>query len=150
MSGGKLPVLQQRMQGGGKGKQPQGVGHGGAGFAHLLGHLLLRQAVLLHEHTVASGFFHGVQVLPLEVFDQAQLHDLAVVRLDNDDRDLAEARQLGGPPAPFPGNDLIITGGEAAHGQRLDHPVLPDGIGQVGQRLVVKAFPGLFEPGLHL
>ena len=44
-----------------------------------------------------------VEVFPLEVFDQAQLQHLPVVRLDDDHRHLPAAGQLGGPPAALRG-----------------------------------------------
>ena len=34
------------------------------------------------------GLFHWVQILPLQVFNQRQLHDGFVVGLDDDDRNL--------------------------------------------------------------
>ena len=80
--------LQQQVHRVGQGQQAQGVGHGGAGLAHPLGDLLLGEAVLLHQGAVAGGLLNGVQILPLEVFNQAQLHHRAVVRLDDDRRDL--------------------------------------------------------------
>ena len=84
MTGGELALLQQGPDGVGQGQQPQGVGHGGTGLAHLLGGLLLGEAVLLDQGLVTQGLFHGVQVLPLEVLDETQLHDFPVVGLDDD------------------------------------------------------------------
>lgn len=109
MAGGELALLQQQVYRVGKGQQPQGVGNGGAGLAHPLGRLLLGETVFAHEHLVAVGLFNRVQILPLEVFDQAQLHHLAVVGLNDDGGDFAQARQLGGPPAALPGDDLVVA-----------------------------------------
>ena len=92
-------------------QQPHGVGDSGAGFSHLPGHFLLGQAEFLHQGLVALGLLHGIQILPLEIFDQTQLHGLAVVGLDDDDRDLVQTCLPGGPPAALAGDDLIIPGG---------------------------------------
>ena len=97
MAGGELALLQQQVYRVGKGQQPQGVGNGGAGLAHPLGHLLLGETVFAHEHLVAVGLFNRVQILPLEVLNEAELHHLAVVGLDDDGRDFAQARQRRSP-----------------------------------------------------
>ena len=133
VSGGKMAIHQHFPHDGGQGGEPQGVGNGGAGLAHPLGHLFLRHGVVGKKHQIALGFLHGIQVLPLEVFNQAQLHDLLVVGLNDDRRDLHQPRQLGGPPAALPGDDLIVAGGQAADGKGLDNAVLPDGVGQIHQ-----------------
>lgn len=54
------------------------------------------------------------------------------------------------PPAALAGNDLVIAGGQTADRQGLDDTVDADGFGQIGQRLLVKALPGLVQPRLHL
>ena len=131
-------------------QQPQGIGDGGAGLAHALGHLLLGEAVLLHEGLVAPGLLGGVQVLPLEVLNEADLHDLPVVGLNDDRRNLIQARLLGRPPAALPGDDLVVARGQAAHRHRLDHAVDADGVRQIGQGLRIKALPGLIQSRLHL
>ena len=94
MAGGELFLLHRLQEVLREGQQPQGVGDGGAGLAHALGHLLLGEAVLLHEGLVAPGLFGRVQVLSLEVLDQAQLHHFAVIRLDDDCRHLRQPASL--------------------------------------------------------
>ena len=121
-----------------------------AGLAHLPGHLLLSEAVFLHQSAVAPGLLGGIQVLPLEILDESQLHHLAVVRLDDDGGHLPEPGGLGRPPPPLPGDNLVVAGGQPAHRQGLNDSVDPDGLGQVGQSLLVKALPGLVQSGLHL
>ena len=78
-----------------EGQQPQGIGDGRPGFSHPIRHLFLGEAVFLHQHLIAPGLFGRVQVLSLEVLDQAQLHHFAVIRLDDDCRHLRQAGQLG-------------------------------------------------------
>ena len=150
MTGGEAAFLQKQVDGVGQGQQPEGVGHGGPGLAHPLGHLILGESILVHQDFIAVGFFDGVQVLPLEVFNEAQFHDGAVIGLDDDGGHLMEPGQLGRPPAAFPGDDLIVAGREAADGERLDDAMGADGVGQIGQALVVKAFAWLLETGLYL
>ena len=150
MSAGQLALLHQRAHLVRQVQQPQGVGHGAAGLAHPLGGLLLGQAVLLHQRAVALRLLHGVQVLPLEVLDHGQLHGLAVVGLDDHHRHLTQTRHPGGTPAALAGDDLIVSGLQLPHRQRLDDAVLPDGIRQIGQRVRVELLPGLGGAALHL
>ena len=103
MSGGQAAVLYQGHQVLGQIQQPQGVGHGGAGFSHALGHLLLGQAVLRHQGLIPPGLLGGIQVLPLEIFDQTQLHDLPVVRFNDNGGDLVQSGLLGRPPPALAG-----------------------------------------------
>ena len=109
MPGGEVALLDEPLDLLGEGQKAHDVGDGGAGSAHPLGGFLLGQAVVLDKGAVACGFLHRVQVLPLEVFDQAQLHDHAVVGLDDDGWDLGKARHAGGPPPAFSGDDLVVA-----------------------------------------
>ena len=112
--------------------------------------------VLVDKGAVARRFLHGVQVLPLEVFDHGQLGGLAVIGLDDGDGDLAEACQTGGPPAAFTGDDLVVAIGQFPYGQRLHHTVQGNGIRQRLQFLRVKVLAWLtgiwlyFMNGQHL
>ena len=149
MARGQRFFLQFFLNGGLQLQQPQGVGDGAAGFADALGGLLLGHVVLLGQGLIPHGLLHGIQVLPLEVLDHGQLGGLPVVGLDDRHRHLLQACQPGSTPAAFAGNDLIVPGGQLPHGQRLDDAVFPDGIRQLGQRLLVKVLPGLGGIALH-
>ena len=109
MAGGEVALLNEPLDLLGQGQQPHGVGHRGAGFAHPVGGLLLGQAVVLDEAPVSRGLLHGVQVLPLEIFNEAQLHHLSVVGFDDGGGDFLQPRHAGRPPAALPGDDLIIA-----------------------------------------
>ena len=150
MAGGEGALLHEGQHLVGQGQQAQGVGDSGAALAHLLGHLLLGETVLLHQGAVAPGLLGGVQVLPLEVFDQAQLHHLPVVRLDDNGGDLLEPGGLGRPPPALAGDNLVVAAGQAADGEGLNDAVDPDGFRQVVQRPPFKPLPGLIQPRLHL
>ena len=77
-----------------------------------------------------GGFLHGVQILPLEVFNHGQLSGLAVVGFHDDYRHFLQACQSGGPPAAFTSNDLIVARGQLPHGEGLDDAVFRNGIRQ--------------------
>lgn len=74
-------------------QEPQGIGHGAAGLADPLRSLFLGHVIGLNQGLESGGFFHGVQVLSLEVFNHGQLGGLAVVGLHDDDGNLLQARQ---------------------------------------------------------
>ena len=150
MTGREISLLDEPLDLLREGQQAHGVGHGGAGLAHPMGGLLLGEAILLDEGPVTGGLFHGVQVLTLEVFDEADLHDLPVVGLDDQGRNFQQARHPGGPPAAFTGDDLVIARGQAPHRQGLQNPVLTDGLGKFCQGFFVKMFSGLVQARFHL
>ena len=150
MAGGQDALLQKAHHLGGQGQEPQGVGDGWPGFAHLLGHLLLGQAVFLHQGLIALGFLHRVQVLPLKVFNEADFHNFFIVRLDDDHGNLTEACVFRGPPAAFSGDDLVVAGGQTADGKGLDDSMDTDGVSQLCQGFRVEALPGLIQTRLHL
>ena len=131
-------------------QKTKGIGHSRTGFAYLLGGILLGQAVFLHQGLVTQGFFHGVQVLALEIFNQCQLHGLFIIGFDDHSRNLPQVCQSCGTPAAFTGDDLVITAGGFPDGQGLDHTVDPDGFRQGGQFLFVKVLTGLVGVGFYL
>ena len=150
MAGGELVLLYQLPDSRRQVQKPQGVGHGAAGLAHPAGGLLLGHMIGFNQGLEAGCFLHGVQILPLEVFNHGQLRGLAVVRLHDDDGNFLQACHPGGPPAALTGDDLIVAGGEPAHGQGLDNTVLLNGGGQLRQRRLVKVLTGLGGAALHL
>jgi hypothetical protein len=76
--------------------------------------------------------FERRQVLPLEVLDQRQLHDLRVVGLPQDHRQLPEAHLHRGVVPPLAGDDLIAAA-FLTDDQRLDHALLGNRRHQLGQ-----------------
>ena len=150
VTAGELALSHQFGGSRGEGQQAQGVGHGAAGFAHPLGSLLLGHVVGLNQGLEPGGLLHGVQVLPLEVFDHGQLGGLAVIGLHDNDGHFLKARQPRSPPAPFSGDDLIVAGGQLPDGKRLDDTVLSDGVGQFCQGCLVKVLARLGGTAFHL
>ena len=150
MTGGEPVLLHQLGHRGGEIQQPEGIGDGAAGLAHTLGRLLLGHVIRLDEGSEAGGLLHGVQIFPLEVFNQGQLHDLAVVRLDDQHRHLVQTGLPGGAPAALTGDDLVVAGGQAADGDGLENAVGGDALRQIAQSVRVKLLSGLGGVGLHL
>ena len=87
MSAGQLAICDHRAHLVRQCKQTQGIGHRRTGFDHAPRDLLLRQAETLHQQLIAFRLFDRVQVLTLQVLDQRQLHDLALVRFQHHCRD---------------------------------------------------------------
>ena len=55
--------------------------------------------VVVHQRFVALGFFNGVKVFALEVFDERELGHFAVVRLDDDGGHFGKTGDARGAPA---------------------------------------------------
>src|SRR6202034_1521482 len=55
--------------------------------------------------------------------------------IDRYDRDIVQTGDLPGAPAPLTGDDLetILCSPDGAHHDRLDHPMLPDRIGEFAE-----------------
>ena len=134
----------------GKRQQSQGVCHCTAGFSYPLCCLFLGQTVFLDQCLISKGFFHHIQILPLEIFNQRQFHGFAVVCFDDHYRDIRKACHPGCPPAAFACNDLIIPAGHFPHRQGLDHTVNGNGICQSLQLFLIKFPSRLFRIGFHL
>src|SRR6185437_5703355 len=133
MTGGQLSVANQGANGFRQGQESQCVRDMAAAFADFLRHLLLREFEPLHEFVIGGGFFNGVEICALNIFDDGDFERLGVVHVAYDDRHLVELRHLRGAPAPFAGDDFIGIGLAAnrARQNRLQHALLSDGIGKI-------------------
>ena len=78
MTCGYLPGLQGVEHFGRQCEEAQGVGNGGAVFAYVLGNFFLREKTLVYEHAIGFGFFDGVEIFPLDVFNQREFHHFLV------------------------------------------------------------------------
>ena len=67
----------------------------------------VRIAVSLAELGVAGRLLERVEVGPLHVFDNGDFQRLSIAGLDDDDRNLMQARPLRRAPAAFAGDDLM-------------------------------------------
>ena len=131
-------------------QQTQGVCYGGTGLAHLSGGLFLGHVIVVDQSLISQGFFHRVQILTLQVFNQGQLRGFFVIRFDDDNRNFGQSRNSGGTPPALAGDDLIITAGQLPYRQRLDDAVDSDGICQGLEFFFVKILTGLFRVGFYL
>ena len=77
-------------------------------------------------------FFERRQVLALDVLDQRELDNLAVVDIADDDRQLAEADLNSRLVSALAGDDLKAVAARA-HDQWLDDPLFGDRSHQLGQ-----------------
>ena len=93
--------------------------------------------------------FDGVEIDALNVLDDRELEDLAVVELADDRRNDVQARQLRGPPATLAGNDLIGTRGAGigAKDDRLDDAVFTDRAREILEFPVPERLPRLARIG---
>ena len=70
------------------------------------------------------AFSIGVQVAALDVLDERSFEDLLIVEVDDADRHLAQARNLGGTQPAFAGDELKLIA-DGTHDQRLQDAVVP-------------------------
>ena len=133
VSRGEQPVAQHGPHGFGEVQKPQGVGHGAPRFAHLLRHLLLRQAPAVDEGLEGGGFLEGGQILPLQVLDQRDPGRRRVVRLHHHHGELLQPRQLRCAEPALAGDDLVAVRGGPAHQHGLQKPVPGDGVRQLAE-----------------
>jgi hypothetical protein len=61
----------------------------------------------VHQLSITLRLFDRVQVGALDVLDDRDFQHLGIVEVPHDDGQFVNLRPLGGPPAPFAGNDLI-------------------------------------------
>ena len=114
----------------------------GAAAADFLRNAVLREVERVDEALVGAGFFHGVEVFTLEVFDERDLARLGVVVFAHERRDLFEAGEFRGAPAAFAGDELVAVRGfphedglEDAVGRDARAELLERGLVEVRARL---------------
>ena len=146
MAGGDFPLAHLLLHAVRQGEQPHGVGHGAAAFAKALGGHLLGQAVFFNELAAALCHLDGVQILPLQIFNECQRGGLFVGDFLDDDRHLVQTRHAAGPPAALTRDDDVprprLFG---PHRDGLQQAVLLDAGAQLSQCLLVKGLAGLFR-----
>ena len=123
-------------------KEAEGVGDGGPLASHPARHLLLGEAKLLLQTLEGLGLLQRGQLLALDVLHEGQLEEPLVRHLPHDHGDGGEADLLRGPPAPLPRDDLVALP-HPADEDRLDHPALPEGGGQLAETGGVQGRAGL-------
>ena len=135
---------------GGERQKAQRVGDRGAGFAEAVRKLLLREVVLVHELLHRVRRFDGIEVLALQVLDEADLADLALGILLDDGGDGGEPCHACRTVATFARDDHV-----AAVGRRVDHDgtddaVLADGACEVVEGALIEDLAGLIGIGVDV
>ena len=141
----QLASLEQFVDPGRQGQQPQGVGDMAAALADRLGQRLLGVRELVGQPPIGVGLLQRRQVGALQVLDQRQLERLLVGEVAHDDRHLVLTRPLCRPPAPLARHDLVArrTATARADEERLQDAALAD---RLRQRLEL----GLVESAARL
>lgn len=106
------------------------------------GEIVLRAMMLVEVALEGEGFFDRVQVFALEVFDDGELGDEAIVGLAESSGDRWPTRKPGGAEAAFAGNELIPTR-DLADEDRLEHVMLFETLGERGDFDIAELAAGL-------
>ncbi len=85
----------------------------------------MSDAKLASESNIARGFFNGVEVSSLEVLNEGEFEDFAVIGWALDDGYFLEFKLLGGSPAAFSSDELKLSI-DRAYDERLDHAMVAD------------------------
>jgi len=111
-------------------EQAERICDNGAALSDSRRNLILFELELPDQLAVTLGFLDRVEILPLEIFDQREFQDRAVISFADDCRGISQAGKLGSPPAPFSGNQLKILA-VFPNDERLKDPSLTNGIGKL-------------------
>src|SRR4029453_8234466 len=107
-------------------------------FPHALCDVLLSEPVYLEQLPVGLCLLEGRQLLALQVLDQRELEALGRVGVADDDRDLTETGQGGGPQTSLARDELVVSSGATADHHGLQDPVSADGGGERGAPLEIE------------
>ena len=80
-----------------------------AAFADNFRELLLIVSEALNEIAIARRFFNGIQVLPLNVFDDREFDEFFIGQITHDNRHTVQAGFQRCPPTPFACDDFEIA-----------------------------------------
>src|ERR1041385_858865 len=123
---------------GGEPEQPERVAHGRAVLPHQPGDLLLGQREIGHEPLVAGGRVHRRKIVALEILDQREGEQRAVLHLLHHRRELLPAEALHRAPAPLAGDQLVAAAGPGSAHDGLQEKRGGDRIGQLLELPVVE------------
>jgi hypothetical protein len=146
LPGGQPPLLQHLLDRFGQLEQPQAVGDRGPTLPQTACQVFLAEPLLFGQEAIGAGLLHGVEVLPLDVFQQRQLQHFIVGHVEYDDGDFRKTRFLGGTPTALAGHDFVPVTVSAYH-NGLNDAVFPDGLGQFAQGFIGEAEPRLLGIG---
>ena len=143
---GEAAVAQITLEGRREFEETERIGNDGTAFADFDGDLFLGELKLGNELRVTLGFFEGIEVFALQVFDQGEFEDGAVVGDAEDDRDFRQTEKLGRAPAAFAGDEFQMVA-LVADDERLDDALFLDGIGEFAEGFGRKIFARLERAG---
>src|SRR6185436_15975690 len=119
LSDGKAAIAEESLEIGRQAQESERVGDDDATFADLQRHVLLAELKFLDELGIALCFLEGIEVFALEIFDQGEFEDGAVIGVADDDGHVLQAGLLSSAPAAFAGDDLEAVGARPDD-ERLD------------------------------
>ena len=135
------------LDGRGEIEQPEGVADVRAGAAYLLRELLVGGAEIVEQLLVGRGLFERVELLAVQVLDQGVPEQVVVLRLLDDGADLGQPGTLRGTPPPLAHDELVPARPGRTDHHRLEQADLPDGFGELLERVLVEGPPRL--PGVR-
>ena len=91
-----------------------------------LGNFLLTITKFFGEPLIRACFLNGIKISPLDILDDCKLECIAIVNLDDNNRNIVKAGALGRPPPPFARNDFKVVMTGRAHNERLNDPAVSD------------------------
>src|ERR1019366_10780013 len=136
------PPPHQLLQVFGKLQQPQEINHRRAIFSGPLADLFRAERELGRQRREGKGCINRIEILALDVLDQADFEQPLVRALPHGDRNLLDPRQLRRAPPPLARYQLIAVADQAYH-QRLDDAVRADRLRQLRQALRLEDPPRL-------
>ena len=110
-------------------ENPEEVGDRGAIFSDLHRSFFLGEIEILDELAVAESFLDRVEILALEILDEGEFENFAIIGFADEDGKFGEAGDLGGAPAAFAGDQFIGTVA-GTNDERLKNPLLFYGVSE--------------------
>jgi hypothetical protein len=83
----------------------------------------------IHQAVECARLLDGIQILPLNVFNESELERLLIAYLSQDNRHAQKLRALRGAPSPL-ARDELVSCAELSHDQRLDDSARANGLRQ--------------------
>ena len=142
MSHGKQALGQPRLHLLVQIEQPHRIRDGRAAPANFLRDVFLPHSKFIREPGICLRFLDGIEIRPLQIFDQRNLENFQVGGDASNHRHLGEPRFLRRPPAAFPG-DQFVPAADLPHDQRLDDSMLANRLDQFVQRITREIFSRL-------
>ncbi|MCY1531745.1 hypothetical protein D9M68_669810 [compost metagenome] len=100
-------------------QQTQVVGYRTAFFLHAFGHLFLCKGTFFHQSLIAQGYLNGIQVFPLQVFQQRHFQQFLIIRFTDICRYIFKAGHFGRSPPALSRDQLIVAISQFNHRYRL-------------------------------